>query len=318
MTKNKNKNSGDSGELDSLINACVDNQLSEEEATRLSRLIEESPEARERYWELASVHGMVEQSMQNASLNAATGVEPVALIKTNRLSYWRRLKGITAGMAIGVFSASLVWAYAIPRPNQPQPEKREIAFESFEDSAMKMSGRFPAVPNQWHGRILSVEGIEGMPVIEGTRVGKFIKGPEPKYTYTRYLVDMKEHPLISEGQTRSVEVNASFYSANPEVSSVFQIRLAAFSQEPEKVRPIWNDQETLFNTVLQHVGRNYQTEPGEKPGWHKLRATIEIPPGTRSVVVSLGAGNTDPDTSPSEHYVDAVQVHLVDRAGPLG
>ena len=138
MTKNKNKNSGDSGDLDSLINACVDNQLNEEEATRLSRLIEESPEARERYWELASVHGMVEQSMQNASLNAATGVKPVALIKTNRLSYWRRLKGITAGMAIGVFSASLVWAYAIPRPNQPQPEKREIAFESFEGAVQSV------------------------------------------------------------------------------------------------------------------------------------------------------------------------------------
>ena len=318
MSKSKIKNFGDGGELDSLIDACLDGRLSEDEAARLSRLVEESPEIRERYWQLASVHGMVEQSLQNASLKAATGEEMATPITSRAVFRWPRIASVAAGMVLGVFSASLVWAYAIPRPNQPQPEKREIAFESFEDPGLKLSGRFPAVPNQWQGRVLSVGGMEGMPAVAGTRVGKFNKGPEPKYTYIRYLIDLEEHPQALEGQTRSVEVKASFFSSNPEVSSVFQIRLAAFSQEPEKVRPIWNDQETLFNTVLQHVGRNYQTERGEKPGWHKLRATIEIPPGTRSVVVSLGAGNADPDNENSEHYVDAIQVNLIDRSGPLG
>ena len=318
MSKNKIKNSGDGGELDSLIDACLDDRLSEEEAARLSRLVEESPEVRERYWQLASVHGMVEQSLQTASLKAATGEEVAAPLQTRAVFRWPRIASVAAGMVLGVFSASLVWAYSIPRPSQPQPEKREVAFESFEDPGLKLSGRFPAVPNQWHGNVLSVEGREGMTAVEGTRVGKFSKGSEPKFTYTRYLIDMEEHAGPAEGQTRSVEVKASFFSASPEVSSVFQIRLAAFSQEPGAVRPIWNDQEMLFNTVLQHVGRNYQTEPGEKPGWHKLRATIEIPSGTRSVVVSLGAGNTDPDTSPSDHYVDAVQIQLVDESAPLG
>ena len=56
-------------ELDALIDACLDGRLSEEEADALSKRIEASGEARERYWQLASVHGMLEPTIQNASLN---------------------------------------------------------------------------------------------------------------------------------------------------------------------------------------------------------------------------------------------------------
>ena len=51
-------------ELDALIDACLDGHLSETEAESLSKRIEESSEARQRYWQVASVHGMIEQSMQ--------------------------------------------------------------------------------------------------------------------------------------------------------------------------------------------------------------------------------------------------------------
>ena len=71
----------DNSELDALINACLDGRMSEAEADRLNQWIEESSEARHRYWELASVHGMIEQSMQSASLKAATGEEFVTRAK---------------------------------------------------------------------------------------------------------------------------------------------------------------------------------------------------------------------------------------------
>ena len=60
-------------ELDDLLNKYLDGSLSEVDARALSTEIEESAEVRERYWELASIHGMVEQSMQSASLRATTG-----------------------------------------------------------------------------------------------------------------------------------------------------------------------------------------------------------------------------------------------------
>ena len=58
---------GKERELDDLLNRYLDGNLSEEDARALSTQIEESAEVRERYWELASIHGMVEQTMQSVS-----------------------------------------------------------------------------------------------------------------------------------------------------------------------------------------------------------------------------------------------------------
>ena len=95
-------------------------------------------------------------------------------------------------------------------------------------------------------------------------------------------------------------------------SSIFQIRLAAFSQALQDIARIWNNQEVLFDQVLQHVGRNHITKPGQDSEWHKLGASIEIPSGTRSVVISLGAGMVDSSDDKSNHYLDDVRVSLVD------
>jgi len=307
MTDNINN-----GELDALIDACLDGRLSDAEAERLSQWIEESSEARERYWELASVHGLIEQSVQAASVKAATGEEMAQPLQAEGPARRPRINAVAAGMVIGILSASLGWAYAIPLVNQTRRESTEIVFEDFEDPEMKLLGRFPTSANRWFGRILSVPGKDGITTVSGTRVGQFNTWPKTKLAYARYLIDLDEHPKPAEEHVRTVEVEASFFTSNPQEPSVFQIRLGAFSQEPEAVRPIWNDHETLFETVLQHVGRNYITEPGEQTGWHKLRAAIEIPTGTRSVVISLGAGNDEPGATTSEHFVDAVRVQLVD------
>lgn len=307
----------DNNELDALIDACVDGRLSEAEADRLSQWIEESSEARQRYWELASVHGMIEQTMQNASLKAANGEQPVTPARTDGLSRWRRITSVAAGVAIGVLSASLVWAYTIPLVNQTPRESKEILFESFEDAEVEFPGRFPAIANHWSGSLASVPREDTMPEVSGTRVGQFSNMAKSKLSYARYLIDLDEHPRPGNEHVRSVEVEASFFASNPKERSAFQIRLAAFSQEPAEIRPIWNDHELLFDTVLQHVGRNYVTKANGQSGWHKLRTTIEIPPGTRTVVISLGAGDHQPGAATSDHFVDAVRVHLVDAFAPV-
>ena len=169
MTDNINN-----GELDALIDACLDGQLSDAEAERLSQWIEESSEARERYWELASVHGLIEQSVQAASVKAATGEEMAQPLQAEGPARRPRINAVAAGMVIGILSASLGWAYAIPLVNQTRRESTEIVFEDFEDPEMKpLLGRFPTSANRWFGRILSVPGKDGITTVSGTRVGQF-------------------------------------------------------------------------------------------------------------------------------------------------
>ena len=87
-------------ELDDLLNRHLDGNLSEEDARALSTQIKEYPEVRKRYWELASIHGMVEQTMQSASLQAATGRESVEPERRTRVSGFSRIKTGIAGLAI--------------------------------------------------------------------------------------------------------------------------------------------------------------------------------------------------------------------------
>ena len=304
-------------DLDALIDACLDGRLSDAEADRLSQWIEESSEARERYWELASVHGLIEQSMQSASLKAATGEALVTAAKTAGLSRWRRITSVAAGIVIGILSASLVWAYTIPRVNQTQRVSREIVFESFEDPEMRPSGRFPTNANQWFGKMLSVPGDARMPAVSGTRVGQFENVPKHRFTYARYVVDLDEYAEPSDKHTRSIEVSGSFFSPDLDPTSVFRIDVAAFGEAPEAVHPIWIDREHFDDVVLQQVGRNYSPEPDGQPAWHDVKVSMEIPAGARSVVVSLGSGKRAPGGAGSDRYLDAVRVHLVDTFEPV-
>ena len=140
----------------------------------MSRLIEESSEARERYWELASVHGMVEQSMQSASLKAATGEEfvaPVAPANVGWLFRLPRIAAMAAGMVIGILSASMVWAYAMPRDEGITRTSQEIVSEDFEDPEMKLPLHLPVRANQWFGRWVSVAPKGDVSAVQGNRVG---------------------------------------------------------------------------------------------------------------------------------------------------
>ena len=130
-------------ELDDLLNRYLDGNLSEEDARALSTQIEESPEVRKRYWGLASIHGMVEQAMQSASLQATTGRESAEPVRRARASGLSRIKTGITGLAIGAFSASGVWAFKLPQENQPQPKIQEIVSEGFENPEQNFKRRLP-------------------------------------------------------------------------------------------------------------------------------------------------------------------------------
>ncbi|MDC3335697.1 hypothetical protein OAV71_04240 [Opitutales bacterium] len=299
-------------ELDDLLNRYLNGNLSEEDARALSTQIEESAEVRERYWELASIHGMVEQTMQSVSLQATTGKESAEPERRPRALGLSRIKTGIAGLAIGVFSASVVWAFKLPQDNQPPPKIQEIVSEGFENPEQNFKRRFPYEAGKWFGDISSISADQAISSASGVRVAQFLDNPKTKFAYARYLIDLESYAEVYPTHTRSLRVDTSFFASNLDESSVFQIRLAAFSQAPQDIARIWNDREVLFDQVLQHVGRNHITKPVQGSEWQKLGASIEIPPGTRSVVISLGAGMVDSNADKSNHYLDDIRVSLVD------
>ena len=302
-----------SEELDHLIHGCLEDCLSESEAARLSALLEHSAEARERYWATASVHGLLEDSLQQASLRVITGQEARAQAPAMSRSHRQPWAAATAGLAFGICGASMVWAYALPMASRTAERTISVLREGFESTEPGPSRGFPRQANEWSGDLAApVTAESGVAPIEGERMARLEK-PESsarRFSYAWRILDLAEHSAPGEAETRKVEVTAAFNTPGEARPLHYQIRLAAFSQEPGEVRRIWNHEPVLFDTVLQHVGRNVITG-ADQPGWQTVQASMELPPGTRSVVISLAAGAADDEPPPGSHYLDQVSVRFV-------
>lgn len=294
-------------EIDHLIQACLDDELTESEAGRLSALLEASEEARTRYWELASIHGLLEQTLQQASLKVVTGEMSPPPRKPGMFSLRNPLTTAAAGILVGIFFASIVWASTVPSIKKPSREKVSLLFESFESQSLQPIARVPDIAGQWYGNFKAGISLpDGRSPHRGEYVAEFIPLPTRKFSNAWYIVDLEDAEGLDPGQVPlELEVIASFSSSKPELPAHYQIRLAAFAQDPAGIRPIWNNETALFNTVLQHLGRNEIVNSPERD-WTKLRASLEIPPGSRSLLISLAAAGDDPEV---KHFLDAVRVN---------
>lgn len=300
-------------ELDHLIHHYLEGCLSENEAARLSALLEHSAEARERYWATASVHGLLEDSLQQASLRVITGQETRTQTPVAKWFPWRPLASAAAGLAFGICGASMVWAYALPMAERTEERSIATLTEGFEKTELTPPRGFPRRANEWSGDLsASVTAESGVAPIEGDRMMRLEQASpnSRRFSYAWRIVDLAEHPAPGEEETRKVEVSAAFNTAGEARPLRYQIRLAAFSQEPGEVRQIWNHESVLFDTILQHAGRNVHVE-ADDPGWQLVLASMEIPPGTRSLLISLAASEADSASAPREYYLDDVRARLV-------
>lgn len=297
-----------SQKLDDLIDRFLDGSLDAAQARELSGRLEESPEARERYWEHASLHALLEDSLQTTSLQSAVS-KPASLVpKQGGFPGRSPITAVAAGMVMGVFCAAMVFAYTRSSASQNKVLKTEILFESFEGKVEEtLSPRFPDQAGAWFGQVTT--GVTPRSEIEAPRgktVARFEKIPDRKYSYAWQIINLDQVTAFDGKVPDQLEVKASFATSAPSPGSRYQIRLAAFSQAPEEIRPIWNRENVLYNTVLQHSGRNYRVKPGDT-GWKKLYSRIDLPPGARSVVICFGVNAA----SEEEHYLDAIRARMM-------
>lgn len=219
-------------------------------------------------------------------------------------------------LLFGIFSASVVWAYAVPSAGRTIEHTVTVLAEGFEDSRMAPGRGFPTDANWWSGDVSVPVGAEsGVSPAEGSHMVRLTPPLKRKLSYAWRIVNLTEHPEAATARSLRLEVAASFSTRGAARSSRYQIPLTAFSEEPAEVRAIWNNEPVLFDTVLQHVGRNVRTQPGDT-GWQTVRAAMQIPPGTRSVVISLAADDADPALPRAEYYLDDVQARFVITEAP--
>ena len=217
---------------------------------------------------------------------------------------------------IGLFSASVVWAYVVPRGGEITRTSQEIVFEGFEDAEMKLRPHLPFKANQWFGRVVSVSPEGGVSPVEGSRVGQLSPVSGHRSESVRYMVDLDDYPELARGHVQSLKVKAFFSAPFTRQEPKFRIALAAFSEAPGDVRQAWREEREFGERVLQEVVRNHLHAENELGDWHEVSASLEVPEGSRSIVISLGVFHLHPDKPVSDFYLDAIEVQLVDTYEP--
>jgi hypothetical protein len=229
---------------------------------------------------------------------------------------WRPLTAAAAGLVIGLFSATMVFAYAVPR--MMPDRQRVVSFfdDGFEDASAAFGRGFPRDAGGWSGDHLEVvEAGDGKSPKEGLRMVRLAPVKERKFCAAVRIMDLAEFPPGSETESITVEVTASFHGMESEWQDRNQIRLAAFAEPPADVRHIWRTDGSLEQALL-HVARTIETKPGDR-GWQTLHASMVIPAGTRSLVIHLGASIAEDSAPKSPHFLDDVQVRFTAHEVPL-
>lgn len=299
-------------EFEVLVNACLDGLASEMQLERLNQLLRSDPAMLDAYIQMADLNSCL-------ALDAAKEGGPRRVLSESGMAQGRDrgalfslrpLQAAAAGLIIGLLGASAVWAYSLPKARMEAGKIIPLLSEGFEDTAWLPEPGFPTRTGAWFGDLVKgVSASEECSAKEGRHVVALRPSQRQKFSYAFRIFDLSEVDALSSPVSYSLEVSASFHGSSPGAVDRYQIRLAAFREEPAAIKPMWNGG-TLFDYLLKHVARTVNARE-ETDGWQTLKETIEIPPGTRSIVVSLAAGMASESAAKALHYLDDIQVRLV-------
>ena len=298
-------------EFHALVSACLDGHASEAQLQRLNHLLRTDPLCLDAYLELADIHSCLtlDESLRPEPLQPASVDKlPPSHGRSAPVSL-RPLQSAAAGLVLGLLSASAVWAYALPKTRLDAGRAIPILSDGFEDAAQRPEPGFPTKTGVWFGDLTNSTIPEVCPPKEGIHVVCLPPSVRQNFSYAFRIFDLSEYELPSATGTYALEVSASFRGTNTNEADRYQIRLAAFREEPAAIKPLWNGG-TLFDYLLKHVARTVNAPEGNSE-WRTLRESIEIPSGTRCIVVALAAGMTSETAPKTLHFLDDVQIRFV-------
>ncbi len=289
-----------------LFSAHAADALTPDEHEELQQWLRDEPEARQLWF----VHQDLEMGLRAHLVTVPAHVtEPASVV---HWWTWRPLTAAAAGLAIGLFGASLVFGFVTPRP----PSMQTLLMEGFEDVGMVRDRGHPARVGVWSGELQAPQEGEGnVRPVEGLRMVKLPPVERRMFSYTSRFLDVAAFPPMGASQSRQIEVTARFHGATPGVRDRFQIRLAAFAEDIAGARAIWLGGK-VNEQALMHVAKTV-TMDADTRGWTTLRSTMDVPAGARLLLISLAAAVADAEGPKTVHYLDDVQVRLITREAPL-
>ncbi|MFN0078915.1 MAG: hypothetical protein ACKVY0_20840 [Prosthecobacter sp.] len=341
---------------DHLIHGHLDDSLTESELAEFESLMLESASARRRFWELAEVHGLARESArlawvqdeEEAALPEAPRTSMLKLAQkmdtmvtsqtrkwTNWLS-WRPLAAAAAGIVLGMFCTSVVFAYAVPSLGKVIT----LLQESFESGPAPLVTGIPVEAGQWSGDYSEVVGeYRSVKPADGAKMLRFLRADyEGKPGRDGYvgdvfrIIDVRDAEYDVARGDACVSVESRFFSLPQDVRgrALCGITIHALDAlpTPDERLELMEMGElaqaaaaggTLRSgmSILATAVRNARLET-TRDSWEVVRSELRLPPGTRFLLVHLSLLDPHGPQAPQPRefaglFVDDVRVSLTHR-----
>lgn len=303
--------------LEELLIAWEDDALTPEELAELKHLLATEPLARRRLVAAGVLRGVAESQVRAWQTSSAGAHRQAAGF--GWLS-WRPLTAATAGVVFGLFSASVVWAYAAPRVAAMLEQAVPLTNGDFENAQEPATNGMPGLFGMWSGDFSRVAGAEqGVSPRHGQRMLRVLRsdssvdapGQDSRGGDLMQLVDLRPFKADFAAGNVVLEVSAS---ANMITSGKDQFRFAvqvfAFSGQPQSLS---NDPREVLQSALATSRQGFSLDD-DPATWQPATARLLLSADADFAMVKLTVTQKEPrppgHVDFAGHYVDDVKLVL--------
>lgn len=299
-----------------LFTAQASDTLTPEEHAELQEALRQDADARQLWF----VHQDIEVGLHAHLSQAPAEIAPPPW--RSAWTGWRPLTAAAAGLALGLFSATVVLGYVVPSFQT----RIELFSDSFEAAATPMvDGRQPMETGRWGGDFTEITGpTDKIRPASGQHMLRFARAdhagahlPESFSSDSFQLLDLRPFKKeLAEG-TAVVRLSASFNGDLTGSEGPFSCVLKLYALDADFVRERQTGAFTgsIRERMLANSSSTRVRLDADPATWQKAGNELRLPPETDYLMIQVGMTNDSKkaaerkDVFPA-HYVDRVQVVL--------
>jgi hypothetical protein len=315
--------------LHDLISHQADGLISEDEHRELAGVLEAHPEAR-RLWFLRNDIELGLAAGAEQSRSEIVVPQPIAAgVPRPRAASVAGFTMALAGIAIGIFGASAVWALALPGPGAAGTTIPVLS-ESFESGQAKTVPGLPrglADPDGdlWRGDEASVvTAMQKVDPAAGSRMLRFERAthagensPKSAWSDVYRLVDARSYIPLAEGRPVTARLAADFLMAadacGPDEKYSASVHFYAFDRDisdaPQPLSLTWI-RENCVASGMKRVPLQ-----GGQQSWQRVTVDTSLPPDATFLLLHVSAVRDYPQQMSEPaifkgHFIDDVNLEL--------
>jgi hypothetical protein len=313
-----------------LIQRYISGTITEAETKALERQLETDAALRDWYLDAVHLDSALEVAAEAAELALSLPVPFSQRALTRRSSRpslwlsWRPLAAAAAGIVLGAFCASVVFAYVVPALEKVTT----VLQESFESGPAPRVTGVPIETGHWSGDYTEVVGEQqGVKPESGSKMLRFLRAdyegkpnPEENHVGDLYrLIDMRPYREEFADGASVAQVSAAFNASEFPLDQRFDCSLTLYALDAESATNGSTRSGIKRSEAPLGIQKSRMTLDHHPATWQRLRSELRLPPSTDFLMVRICIQyplKSAPRPTFTGHYVDDVRLTMA-RRNPL-